>query len=242
MAFVEFRRHCKVYRMGEEVGGCRRRRHDAATSSAASSSCHEPLGGRARRRCSNMLGTAWTLLVERRIMLDNREISAFSRGAHVLPPLIRFVFEFTWHLVQNLTALGAMELAGPDLQAPARRGVRVTPLEEQVGHGPSPRQLCTGILRRRAAARGHRPRAPTSCCCAAEPTGALDYHTGKAILKLPGHVLRDGQDGGAHHAQLWRSPLASPDRVIRIRRPGGRRRGERGAPVSAETSVVAARR
>ena len=57
----------------------------------------------------------------------------------------------------------------------------------QVGLGRSPGQLPGAAFRRRAAARGHRPRAgeePEAACCATSPTGALDYRTGKAILRL----------------------------------------------------------
>ncbi|MEI3232094.1 MAG: ATP-binding cassette domain-containing protein [Gordonibacter pamelaeae] len=90
------------------------------------------------------------------------------------------MFQFD-NLVQNLTALENVELASQIWEDP----LDAAEVLAQVGLGHRldnfPAQLSGGEQQR-----GHRPRLaknPKLLLCD-EPTGALDYHTGKAILRL----------------------------------------------------------
>ena len=133
------------------------------------------------------------------IMLDGREISAFSEKelTYYRRYDIGFVFQF-YNLVQNLTALENVELASQICKDPLDAATVLA----QVGLGH--RWTTSGAaFRWRTAARGHRARLaknPKLLLCD-EPTGALDYQTGKADSEAAaGHVLQHRQNRRAHHA------------------------------------------
>ncbi|MCD7945939.1 MAG: ABC transporter ATP-binding protein [Clostridiales bacterium] len=126
---------------------------------------------------------------------------------------IGFVFQF-YNLVQNLTALENVELAAQICRdpLPAEDVLRRVGLEERMGNFPA--QLSGGEQQRVAIARALAKNPKLLLCD--EPTGALDYVTGKQILQLLQDTCR--KHGMTvvvitHNSAL--TPMA--DRVIRIR-------------------------
>ena len=99
-----------------------------------------------------------------------------------------FVFQF-YNLVQNLTALENVELASQICRDPldAATAVREVGLEDRMDNFPS--QLSGGEQQRISIARALAKNPKLLLCD--EPTGALDYNTGKAILKLLQDTARE---------------------------------------------------
>ncbi|MCC8182396.1 MAG: ABC transporter ATP-binding protein [Clostridiales bacterium] len=125
---------------------------------------------------------------------------------------IGFVFQF-YNLVQNLTALENVELAAQICRdpLPAEDVLRRVGLEDRMGNFPA--QLSGGEQQRVAIARALAKNPKLLLCD--EPTGALDYVTGKQILQLLQDTCR--KHGMTvvvitHNSAL--TPMA--DRVIRI--------------------------
>lgn len=106
---------------------------------------------------------------------NDRQLTAYRRYD------IGFVFQF-YNLIPNLTALENVELAVqicPEHLDPAQV-LKQVGLEERAGNFPA--QLSGGEQQRVAIARALAKKPKLLLCD--EPTGALDYNTGKAILKL----------------------------------------------------------
>lgn len=125
-----------------------------------------------------------------KILVDGQEISQFN--AKQLTTYRRydvgFVFQF-YNLVQNLTALENVELASQICKDPldAKKVLEEVGLGERMGNFPS--QLSGGEQQRVAIARALAKNPKLLLCD--EPTGALDYNTGKAILKLLQDTCRE---------------------------------------------------
>ena len=229
MAFVEFRDVLKVYRMGEvEVAAV-----DGMTFDIERGELVVVVGpsGAGKTTLLNMLG-GMDACSSGTIMLDGREISAFSEKelTYYRRYDIGFVFQF-YNLVQNLTALENVELASQICKDPLDAGTVL----KQVGLGHRldnfPAQLSGGEQQRVAIDRALAKNPKLLLCD--EPTGALDYRTGKAILKL----LQDTCfDTGKTVVLITHNSAftAIADRVIHIRegRVAGVEVNE--APVSAE--------
>jgi len=149
------------------------------------------------------------------ITVDGANISKFSRREMITYRRrdVGFVFQF-YNLVQNLTAKENVELAAQTVRdyIPADEILEKVGLSERSGNFPS--QLSGGEQQRVAIARALAKKPKLLLCD--EPTGALDYNTGKMILQL----LRDTCDRFGttviivtHNSAI--APMA--DRVIKLK-------------------------
>ena len=117
------------------------------------------------------------------IIVDNNKINKYSNKELITYGRydIGFVFQF-YNLVQNLTARENVELATQICKNP----LDVDEVMDAVGLGDRknnfPAQLSGGEQQRVAIARALAKNPKILLCD--EPTGALDYNTGKSILKL----------------------------------------------------------
>lgn len=180
MAFVEFRDVRKVYQMGEvEVAAV-----DGVDFDIEQGELAVIVGpsGAGKTTVLNMLG-GMDACTSGLIRLDGKEISSFSEKelTYYRRYDIGFVFQF-YNLVQNLTALENVELASQICKnpLPARECLEQVGLGHRVDNFPA--QLSGGEQQRVAIARALAKNPKLLLCD--EPTGALDYRTGKAILKL----------------------------------------------------------
>ena len=116
-------------------------------------------------------------------MVGEKDVAALSRRelAEYRRYDTGFVFQF-YNLIQNLTAVENVELATQICRDPmdAETVLKSVGLAERLGNFPS--QLSGGEQQRVAIARALAKRPKLLLCD--EPTGALDYNTGKNILKL----------------------------------------------------------
>ncbi|MDR3343470.1 MAG: ABC transporter ATP-binding protein [Treponema sp.] len=117
------------------------------------------------------------------IMLDNRIISGLNEKqlTNYRRHDVGFVFQF-YNLIQNLTALENVELASEICREPQdpRETLAAVGLSERMNNFPA--QLSGGEQQRVSIARALAKNPKILLCD--EPTGALDYHTGKHILQL----------------------------------------------------------
>lgn len=138
---------------------------------------------------------------------SSRQLTAYRRED------IGFVFQF-YNLVPNLTALENVELALQICKNPldARAVLEEVGLKDRLANFPA--QLSGGEQQRVSIARALAKNPKLLLCD--EPTGALDYQTGKAILKLLQDMCREkGMTVVVitHNSAL--TPMA--DRVIKIK-------------------------
>ena len=107
--------------------------------------------------------------------MNKRQLTQYRRDD------IGFVFQF-YNLIPNLTALENVEIAAQICQEPmdAKEALRLVGLEKRINSFPA--QLSGGEQQRVAIARAIAKNPKLLLCD--EPTGALDYRTGKAVLSL----------------------------------------------------------
>jgi putative ABC transport system ATP-binding protein len=149
------------------------------------------------------------------ISVDGVEISGFSRREMITYRRkdVGFVFQF-YNLIQNLTAKENVELAAQT----SRDYIKADEILSRVGlsdrTGNFPSQLSGGEQQRVAIARALAKKPKLLLCD--EPTGALDYNTGKMILKLLRDTCKSEETTViivTHNSAI--APMA--DRVIKLK-------------------------
>ena len=212
MSYISFENVRKVYKSGEvEIEAL----HDVSFEIEKGELCViVGPSGAGKTTLLNILGGMDTL-TSGRILLDGENISALKQ--HRLVGYRRqdvgFVFQF-YNLIENLTALENVQLAAQVCRDPLdpAETLRNVGLGERMKNFPS--QLSGGEQQRVAIARALAKNPKLLLCD--EPTGALDYETGKAILKL---LSDTGRERGmtviiiTHNSAL----TAMADRVIHIK-------------------------
>ena len=167
------------------------------------------------------------------VWVDGRDVAQFSSRqlTQYRREDIGFVFQF-YNLVQNLTALENVELALQICKDPldAATVLRKVGLAERAGNFPA--RLSGGEQQRVSIARALAKNPKLLLCD--EPTGALDYQTGKAILKLLQDTCREK---GMTVVVITHNSAIAPmaDRVIEIKNGKCQRVRRNENPVSVET-------
>ena len=187
MSYIEFNHITKEYKTGE-----------VAIKALDDASFHVEKGelavilgssGAGKTTALNILGGMDTL-TDGSVYLDGEKISAYNKRQLTAYRRhdVGFVFQF-YNLVPNLTALENVELAAQICKEPldAAKVLRGVGLGERLSNFPA--QLSGGEQQRVAIARAlaKNPKILLSD----EPTGALDYNTGKAVLKLLQDTCRE---------------------------------------------------
>ena len=153
----------------------------------------------------NILGGMDTL-TSGKVWLAGQELSAYNNKqlAKYRREEIGFVFQF-YNLVPNLTALENVELAAQIVLTQVGLGDRLNNFPAQLSGGEQQRVSIARALAKK----------PKLLLCD-EPTGALDYNTGKEVLKLLQDQSR--QNGMTVVIITHNSALtAMADRVIRVK-------------------------
>ena len=212
MAFVEFHNVGKTYQVGEiEIHAL----HDTSFE-VEKGELVIIVGpsGAGKTTLLNILGGMDTLSTGK-VLLDGQEISALSKKqlTDYRRHDVGFVFQF-YNLIGNLTALENVELANQICKDPldAQQILTEVGLGDRMKNFPS--QLSGGEQQRVAIARALAKNPKLLLCD--EPTGALDYQTGKAILQLLQDTAR--KSGMTVIIITHNSALtAMADRVIRVK-------------------------
>ncbi|MCR2036282.1 ABC transporter ATP-binding protein [Adlercreutzia mucosicola] len=229
MSFVEFRDVSKVYQMGEvEVAAVRDMSFQIEQGEFV---VIVGPSGAGKTTLLNMLG-GMDSCTSGTILLDGAEVSSFSRKQLTKYRRydIGFVFQF-YNLVSNLSARENVELASQICKnpLPADEVLAAVGLEARVRNFPG--QLSGGEQQRVAIARALAKNPKLLLCD--EPTGALDYETGKAILKLLQDTCRE--TGRTVVVVTHNSAFcAIADRVIHVREGSVAAVEINEAPLSAE--------
>ena len=212
MAFVTFENVGKVYKTGDvEV----RALHNVSFKIEKGEICVVVgQSGAGKTTLLNILGGIDTL-TEGHVLLDGRDISTLNEKQMATYRRfdIGFVFQF-YNLIPNLTAVENVEIASQLSKDP----LDSMAVMKQVGLADRalnfPAQLSGGEQQRVAIARALAKNPKLLLCD--EPTGALDYETGKAILKLLQDTCR--KSGMTVVIITHNSALtAMADRVVKIK-------------------------
>ena len=212
MAFIEFKNVGKIYKTGEvEIQAL----HNASFQIEKGEICViVGASGAGKTTLLNILGGMDTL-TSGSVTLDGRNISGYNRKQLTTYRRhdVGFVFQF-YNLIQNLTALENVEIATQLCDKPLDAAQVLTDVGLKDRMQNFPAQLSGGEQQRVAIARALAKNPKLLLCD--EPTGALDYVTGKNILKLLQDTCRKTDMTVViitHNSAL----TAMADRVIRIK-------------------------
>ena len=212
MAFIEFQKVNKIYQSGDvKVHALK----DADFEIEKGEICViVGQSGAGKTTLLNILG-GMDVLTTGKIFLDGVEVSAFKKRqlASYRRNDIGFVFQF-YNLIPNLTALENVEITSQLCKEPLnpQKVLEEVGLKERMRNFPA--QLSGGEQQRVAIARALAKNPKLLLCD--EPTGALDYQTGKAILKLLQDASR--KQGMTVLIITHNSALtAMADRVIKVK-------------------------
>lgn len=211
-AFVKFENVGKIYHSGDVSVNAL---HDVSFEIEKGEICViVGESGAGKTTLLNILGGMDTL-TSGKVFLENDEISGYDakKLATFRRRDIGFIFQF-YNLIPNLTALENVEIAAQLCSdpVPAKEILEKVGLSERFLNFPS--QLSGGEQQRVAIARALAKKPKLLLCD--EPTGALDYKTGKTILKLLQDTSR--RDGMTVVIITHNSALtAMADRIIRVK-------------------------
>lgn len=180
MSYIQFKDVKKTYKMGEveinALNGVNFSVENGEFVVVAGAS------GAGKSTILNILG-GMDQVTTGEVLVDGNEISRYSQKELITYRRydIGFVFQF-YNLVQNLTAIENVELATQISKNPLNTNevLEAVGLGHRMGNFPA--QMSGGEQQRVAIARALAKNPKLLLCD--EPTGALDYNTGKAILKL----------------------------------------------------------
>ena len=212
MAYIEFKNVEKIYKMGEVD----LKALDKASFEIEKGELVVILGqsGSGKSTCLNMLG-GMDEVTSGHVIVDGIDITQMKEKKLIdyRRNDIGFVFQF-YNLVGNLTALENIELGTQMCKNPmdAKEALKKVGLEDRMDNFPS--QMSGGQQQRVSIARAiaRRPK----ILLGDEPTGALDYKTGKQILELLENTCRKEKITTiiiTHNSAI--APMA--DRVIKFR-------------------------
>lgn len=180
MAFIEFKNVNKIYKMGEiEINALRDTSFEIEKGELV---CILGPSGAGKTTCLNILGgmdrlTSGSVIVDnvRIDKLNEKELIKYRRND------IGFVFQF-YNLIQNMNVLENVELATQLCKNSLNPNEILNKVGLKMRTNNFPAQLSGGEQQRVAIARAICKNPKLLLCD--EPTGALDYQTGKQILKL----------------------------------------------------------